>query len=235
MYHIISNVKGENSSENNIGSKASNLIKLKELGFNVPDFFIISSDVNDISLIKESVYECFDNLGGGLVAVRSSAIGEDGVNKSFAGQYKTILSVSKDNLISVIGECRESLNTNHALSYSKGNIINKMAVIIQKMIYPDISGVSFSIDPVNNDRKIIIVESVNGLCDSLVSGFVNPDHYIIVKDKIEKSNVPSSIKKVAEITKELELKNKYCVDIEWAIQDNILYILQLRPITTFRD
>jgi len=232
MYHIISYVKDDKISEQNIGNKARNLIELKKFGFNVPDFFVISSDINDISLIQKEIYEAFDNLDSGQVAVRSSAIGEDSVNKSFAGQYKTILFVSKENLMSAIEECRESLKTTYALSYSKGNIVNKMAVIIQKMVFANISGVAFSADPVRSDKSVIIIESVDGQCDSLVSGMVTPNHYVIKKNKMSERNIPDNIEMIAKITKEIENKFKYYIDIEWAIQDGVLYILQSRPITT---
>lgn len=235
MQYIISSVKNDKQPEQLIGNKAKTLIELKNAGFNVPDFFVIPSGVSNSSLIQEDIFKAFDELGCSLVAVRSSAIGEDGLKKSFAGQYKSILNVSKENLIKSIEECLKSIDTIHALSYSQDRVVNKMAIIVQKMVFAEISGVSFSADPVRNDRSVIIIESVNGLCDSLVSGEVTPDHYVIDKDKIFDVDVPDNIKEVAKITKEIELKLKYFVDIEWAIQNSILYILQARPITTLND
>ncbi|MDD4803856.1 MAG: PEP/pyruvate-binding domain-containing protein [Candidatus Pacebacteria bacterium] len=231
MYHIISKVKGD-ISEKLIGEKATNLIKLKKRDFNVPDFFIISSDIDNVKLFQIDIGKEYDNLGGDLVAVRSSAVGEDSVSQSFAGQYKTILSVSRDGLMDAINECRDSLNSQHALAYSKNKIINKMAIIVQKMVLADISGVSFSADPIRNNKNFIIIESVKGPCDQLVSGMVTPNHYVINKDKINEESLSENIKEVAFITKEIENKFGYCVDVEWVIQDGILYILQVRPITT---
>jgi phosphoenolpyruvate synthase/pyruvate phosphate dikinase len=232
MYHIISKVKENIFSEKTIGGKAKNLVELGEKHFNVPNFFVISSDIEDIQLVQGDIEEAYDNLGGGLVVVRSSATGEDSVKQSFAGQYKSILSVPKGGLITAINDCRDSLNSRHALAYSQNKTGYKMAVIVQKMIFADLSGVAFSADPVRNDRTVIVVESVKGACDQLVSGMVTPDHYIIQKDKIDAERVPESIKEVAFIIQEIENKFGYCVDVEWAIQDGILYILQSRPITT---
>ena len=232
MYHIISKVKENIFSEKTIGGKAKNLIELGEKHFNVPDFFVISSDIDDIQSFQSNIGEAYDNLGGGLVVVRSSAVGEDSTKQSFAGQYKSILSVSKEGLITAINDCRDSLNSRHALAYSKNMTGNKMAVIIQKMIFADLSGVAFSADPVRNDRTVIVVESVKGACDQLVSGIVTPDHYEIKKDKISKESVPGDIKEVALITTAIENKFGHPVDIEWAFQNGILYILQVRPITT---
>lgn len=232
MQYIISSVKNDKSSGQHIGSKAKTLIELKDFGFNVPDFFVISSDISDISTVQESIFEAYKNLGCDFVAVRSSAIGEDGLKKSFAGQYKSVLNVSKENLINAIKECLESLNTIHAISYSQDKTVNKMAIIVQKMVFAEISGVAFSADPVRNDKSMIIVESVNGQCEDLVSGKCSPDHYVINKDMPSEISVPSNIQEVAEITKQIESKLGYFVDVEWAICENNLFILQARPITT---
>lgn len=234
MQYIISSVKNDKGSEQHIGGKAKTLIELKKLCFNVPEFFVISSDC-DIFAVQEKILEEYDSLGGGLVAVRSSAVGEDGSIKSFAGQYKSLLNVSKENLVNAIKECIDSLNTAHALSYSQNNVVNKMAIIVQKMIFAEISGVAFSADPVRNDRSMIIIESVNGQCESLVSGKCSPDHYAISKDRPFEINIPSNIQNVANITKEIESKLGYFVDVEWAICENVLYILQARPITTLNN
>lgn len=233
MSHIISSVKDNNSSERYIGGKAKTLIELKNLGFNVPDFFVISSDIQNIISIQNDIHKAYDDLGG-IVAVRSSAIGEDGVVKSFAGQYKSILNVSRECLIGAIEECIESLNTTHALVYSQNNAVGKMAVIVQKMVSADISGVAFSADPVKNNKSVLIIESVNGPCELLVSGKVTPDHYVISKNNITGSNIPNDIKCVAEVTKEIENKLGYFADVEWVISKSDLYILQARPITTLK-
>ncbi|MFA6295512.1 MAG: PEP/pyruvate-binding domain-containing protein [Candidatus Paceibacterota bacterium] len=234
MSYIISSVKNNNGSERYIGGKAKTLIGLKDLGFNVPDFFVISSDIQNITLIQNDIHRAYDDLGG-LVAVRSSAVGEDGVVKSFAGQYKSVLNVSKERLIESIKECIKSLNTDHALAYSQNNAIGKMAVIIQKMVSADISGVAFSVDPVRNDESVMVIESVNGPCELLVSGTTTPDHYVVRKNNISESDIPDDIKRVAKISLEIENKLGYFADIEWAISNNDLHILQARPITTLKS
>lgn len=233
MAHIISSVK-ENNSAQTIGGKAKTLIELTDYGFNVPDFFVLSSDVENIDLIKDEIFKAYDDLGDSVVVVRSSAVGEDGTIKSFAGQYKSILNVTKEKLIQSIKECIASLKTAHASAYSINNPIDKMAVIVQRMIFPNISGVAFSADPVRNNKDILIIESVNGQCELLVSGAVTPDHYDIYRDNINNSDVPKDIKLVAEITLQIENKLGYFVDVEWAIENNNLYVLQARPITTLK-
>jgi rifampicin phosphotransferase len=232
MLHIITNFKNDKYSDQYLGNKAKILIKLQNLGFNVPNFFVISPDVQDISSIQENIFKAYDNLNCDSVAVRSSAVGEDGLKKSFAGQYKSVLNVSKKNLTNAIRECLESLNTNHVLSYSQDKTINKMAIIVQKMVFAEQSGVSFSADPVKNDRSKIIIESVKGQCEPLVSGAVSPSHYTLSKNGSYEKNIPDYIKDVAQITKEIEAKLGYFVDIEWAISKCNMYILQARPITT---
>jgi rifampicin phosphotransferase len=232
MHQIISDVKNDSCPDQHIGNKAMTLIELKNFGFNVPDFFVISSDVYDIISVQENIFKAYENLGSGFVAVRSSAVGEDGLKKSFAGQYKSVLNVSKGNLINAIKECLESLSATHALSYARGKATDKMAVIVQTMIFPEISGVAFSADPVRNDRSKIIIEYTNGQCEALVSGAISPNHNVFSKDGDYGENIPENIKNVAQITKEIENKLGYFVDVEWAIYNNELFILQARPITT---
>lgn len=232
MQYIVSSVKNNNISSLEIGNKSKVLVELKSFGFNVPDFFVISSDVSDIFAFQDEIFDQYEKLGSGLVAVRSSSIGEDGLNKSFAGQYKTVLDVSKDDLCESIKECVDSLSAVHALAYSQNENIKKMAVIIQRMVIAEISGVSFSADPVRNDKSVIVIESVNGPCDLLVSGKVNPDHYVLNKETFEGVEIPDIIKDVAIVTKEIEEKLGYFVDVEWAFSGGELHILQARPITT---
>lgn len=232
MQHIVSSVKNNEKRLSKIGNKAKVLIELKAYGFNVPDFFVISSDVSDVLFFENEIFNQYEKLNSELVAVRSSAEGEDGLKKSFAGQYKTILNVSKEDLLIAIRECVDSLDAPHILVYSQNKRIESMAIIVQSMVVAEISGVAFSADPVRNDTSVIIIESVQGPCELLVSGKVNPEHYIIHKDLQMDSKVPDSIKQVAKTTKEIEEKLGYFVDIEWVFSGGELYILQARPITT---
>tara|TARA_Y100000034_G_scaffold65035_1_gene78689 strand:- start:13542 stop:15881 length:2340 start_codon:yes stop_codon:yes gene_type:complete len=202
------------------------------------------------------------------VAVRSTATSEDLEDASFAGQQETFLNVKgKSQLLESIKKCFASLFTSRATYYrqKKGfkHEESKLAVIIQKMINSDKSGVIFSKDPsYKNDN--IIIESVFGLGEGIVSGRITPDKYIISEDlkildkkiankKIaiitntsgekeeiklteEKSSLQvlkeHEMKKLSEIALNLEKHYEKPQDIEFAIENNEIYIVQTRPITT---
>ena len=122
------------------------------------------------------------------VAVRSSAVAEDMPNASFAGQQDTFLNVRGiDNLLDKIKDCFASLFTSRAISYRKTHNIGidqlLMSVGIQKMVHSDIgsSGVAFSLDPESGYDKAIVINSVFGIGELLVSGKVKPDEFILDK------------------------------------------------------
>ncbi|MEM2873880.1 MAG: phosphoenolpyruvate synthase [Candidatus Nanoarchaeia archaeon] len=121
-----------------------------------------------------------------FVAVRSSATAEDLPTASFAGQQATILNVlGKDNVVRAVQECWASLFTARAIYYRVKNNFPHMkvaiAVIVQKQINSDSSGVMFSINPATNNEKQIVIEAAFGLGEAVVSGAVNPNTYILDK------------------------------------------------------
>src|SRR3989344_5478156 len=121
-----------------------------------------------------------------FVAVRSSATTEDLSDASFAGQQESFLNVKGNReMIENVKKCFSSLFTARAIYYrhKKGfsPIESKLAIVIQKMVSSDKSGVIFSMNPVNNKEEIMI-EAVFGLGEGIVSGMINPDNYIISRN-----------------------------------------------------
>lgn len=121
------------------------------------------------------------------VAVRSSATAEDLPGMSFAGQQATFLNIKgQNNLLMAVRECWASLFTARAIFYRSKNKIPqdkvKISVIVQKMVQSEVSGVMFSINPVNNEKDKIIIESVWGLGEMIVQGSVVPDTYVVQKE-----------------------------------------------------
>jgi len=205
-----------------------------------------------------------------LVAVRSSATSEDLEDASFAGQQETFLNVKgNSNLLSSIKKCFASLFTSRATYYrqKKGfkHKESKLAVIVQKMINSDKSGVIFSKDPSYKNNNIII-EAVFGLGEGVVSGKITPDRYTvsdnlkILNKKIANKKIAiisssegktetsltkeksfsqvlneNEIKKLSEIALKLENHYKKPQDIEFAIENNEIYIVQTRAITTLNN
>jgi len=115
-------------------------------------------------------------------AIRSSATAEDLPIASFAGQQDTYLNViGRDAILVHISKCWASLFTERAITYRIQNHIDhpqvQMAVIVQEMISPEVSGILFTADPVTSNRKVTSIDASFGLGEALVSGLVNPDVY----------------------------------------------------------
>jgi len=140
--------------------------------------------------VIKQVVTAYNKLGGALeyplVAVRSSATAEDLANASFAGQQETFLNVKGDAvLLEKIKEGWASLFDARAIFYRHqqhfDHILVGIALVVQKMVESDKSGVMFTIDPVTNDKTKIVIESIYGLGELIVQGEENPDHYEVSK------------------------------------------------------
>ena len=263
-----------------IGGKANGLLRLQKLGLNVPNWIVIPTEEleNTIQnedktvlqdLLKE-IIDYFENYFGGnntknqFLAVRSSAIEEDGRKLSFAGQFETKLFVKNESkeLEKAIREVYNSTQSERIKTYknkleidSDSTSTPKIAIIIQEMINADVSGVAFGINPTsgNGSRKETLVNSVFGMGEGLVSGKLESDSFVVDrKDNsikstiikkgnvdIEKQNVPSLNKtQILEINEALKILHKEYgkfQDIEFCIKNDTLYFLQARPITGLQN
>ncbi len=135
--------------------------------------------------IAKQIRAEFGKLGAEYVAVRSSATAEDGASAAWAGQLDTYLNTTADTLIENMQKCWASLFTPRAIFYrfEKGmhgqNI--SVAVVVQKMVQSEVSGIGFSVHPVTEDRNQMIIEASFGLGEAVVSGQITPDSYVIEK------------------------------------------------------
>lgn len=140
--------------------------------------------------IIEEIKEAFKNLKSDYVAVRSSAIAEDSSSDAWAGQLESFLNTSKENLLINIKKCWASLYNENALRYCfQKKLLNKknsVAVVVQKMIQSETSGICFTVNPVNKNYSEMIIESGFGLGEAIVGGIITPDTYIV--KKIETKN-----------------------------------------------
>ncbi len=220
---------------NLFGGKAVNLGFLINNGFNVPPGFCISADATELSgETRTEIKEKFKTLGS-YVSVRSSASCEDSKKMSFAGQFDTFLNVdSEDDLFDSIKKCWDSVNSGRVKAYA-GDMKISMAVIVQKMLDPELSGVMFTLDPIYN--KHILIEAAPGLGDNIVSGRITPSNFLIHRETFEivdQKNMhgidEGLIEKIAGIGKEIEHLYNSPQDIEFAVKKKV-YILQSRPIT----
>ena len=179
------------------------------------------------------------------VAVRSSATAEDLPTASFAGQQDSYLNiVGATEVIRHIRKCWASLFTERAVAYRVRNGFDHrtvhMAVVVQRMVSPQASGVMFTADPVSSDRMVTRVEAVGGLGDDLVAGLVNTDSYTVrggeVVDRTQRQDVPvltdAQVVDLAQLGRLVEAHFGCPQDIEWCLADGTFHIVQSRPITT---
>lgn len=142
----------------------------------------ISPDI--INPIKEE----FEKLGSKFVAVRSSATSEDSADAAWAGQLDSFLNTTKETLLENVRKCWASLFTPRAIFYRFEKKLHEekvsVAVVIQKMINSEESGIAFSVHPVTQDKNQIIIEAGFGLGEAIVSGQITPDAYVIDKQDL---------------------------------------------------
>ena len=146
--------------------------------------------------LAEKIKKYYAEMGGGPVAVRSSATAEDLPEASFAGQQSTFLNMEgEEAVITAVQECWASLFEARAIFYREHQGFDHfkvgIAVPVQRMVQSEASGVMFTLEPVSSDTSKIAIEAVLGLGEMIVSGDVTPDTYIVDKDgmKISKKEI----------------------------------------------
>jgi phosphohistidine swiveling domain-containing protein len=186
-------------------------------------------------------------LAGGAVAVRSSGTLEDLEDASFAGQYESYLELTTfGQLQMAVRKCWASMFTDRVYAYCHQNgravAALSMAVIVQRMVAASCAGVAFSVDPMTGSDDEILIEACNGLGDELVSGQIDPDRYRFAwKRGVETLRfevvpggpvlTPPLVAEIAMTTAQVQAAFGRPVDIEWAVQDGQLWLVQSRAVT----
>ncbi len=229
---------------------------------------MISSEDMPASLVGE-IDTLLSEYGDSYYAVRSSAVAEDLPDASFAGQQDTFLFIRAADVCRMAILCWASYWNERAVKYRHDTGIDHlstgMAVVVQRMVSSDTSGVMFTVNPVDGSDDVVI-ESAWGLGESIASGVITPDRFVLGRDgtvkersirhkvkgyflkdgsnqliDIEPSRMdsPSSddglLKDVLDLGLRLEEHFKAPQDVEWAVEDGVLYVLQSRNITTITD
>jgi pyruvate,water dikinase len=137
--------------------------------------------------LRSEIVSAFHELGSPIgVAVRSSATAEDTADTSFAGMNETYTNVSGDDeLATRVVDCWASLFGERVCSYRASQGLTdepEIAVVVQRMVDSERSGVMFSADPATGDRTRVVIEAARGLGEVVVSGAVEPDTYVVAKD-----------------------------------------------------
>lgn len=191
----------------------------------------------DESSDLEAAAQILNRLGG-RVAVRSSAVAEDGPEASFAGQYGSYLDIGDPaDLVAAIRRCVESGDSVSVRRYTDRADIpgSEVAVIVQRMLAPKIAGVAFSVDPVSGADHVVI-EAVSGVGERLLAGEQAGERWevggrlvcVTRRGVLDEDDA----RLVAERCREVAAATAHPVDIEWARERGVLYLLQARPITT---
>ncbi|KAG1699291.1 putative phosphoenolpyruvate synthase [Nymphon striatum] len=223
------------------------LFEESELSFNLKSKII--------SCLKEQFGESYQQK---KFAVRSSAAGEDGDEISGAGQMETFLGcLGHEMIFRAVKKCWASCFSFKAVEYRRqyGQIIDVgMCVVVQEMVAADIAGVLFTRDPITGNPGVINISANYGLGESVVSASSDPDNIIVNRDpenyleiknegdvkevetiKINRTEcclTHDQALKLAEICIKIESNYGDPRDIEWAIKENEIYLLQARPITS---
>lgn len=256
-----------------IGGKGHGLLWLHSQSYAVPEFYFITNEVIkswqkesiklqlDIGYSEEEAMRSviasslchIDSKMWENVAIRSSALDEDGEQDSFAGIYESVLNVRNfENAVEALIKVILSFSSESSITYrnykglnysnksfkSSTAMENKAAIVIQKMVYSIYSGVSFSINPQTGCRNSVWITATSGLGDKLVSGLIQGDEYLFENQSITKISGSSTdiksvlLEELAAITQSIAKKKGSPQDIEWSYDGEKLWILQVRPVTT---
>jgi pyruvate,water dikinase len=256
-----------------VGGKGVGLAVLLRAGLPVPPGFCVTTaayrrlkgrPLQDDRGLTANIANAYRDLGGGPVAVRSSATTEDGTAASFAGQQETMLGVTGERaVVDVIAHCWASLDSARARAYRSRQGIEgadiAMGVVVQRLVPALVSGVLFTRDPHDPQGLRMLIEASWGLGESIVSGRVNPDRYLLEHSTgavlerhigtkntmttmdgttpvaLEKQTLPClddrQLEQLAVLGRQIEALYGGARDVEWAWADGRFWILQARPIT----
>jgi pyruvate,water dikinase len=216
--------------------------------------------------LERAVLDAYDALGGGPVAVRSSATAEDLAGASFAGQQDTYLGIDTPAaLLQAVKDCHASLWSDRALSYrarlaATGAPLPErlsLAVVVQRLVPAEQSGVMFTLNPGTGRLDEIVIDAAWGLGEAIVAGLVTPAEYVVRGESITSTRarqqtrieaaeggtraVPMSggadvldhdaVRRLADLGRRVAHHFGRPQDIEWAIADGRLHVLQARPVT----
>lgn len=178
---------GEEAPLAAFGGKGTRLSQARRAGLPVPDGFCLDADALDVvERVRPELEAQLARMAAPAVAVRSSAIGEDGADASFAGIHCSLLNVPSDAdaVAEALATVRASGFAPAALEYRRRRGVAgepRMAAVVQTLVVPRVAGVTFTRDPRSGAERILIDASW-GLGEAIVSGLVTPDHWELEPD-----------------------------------------------------
>jgi len=198
--------------------------------------------------VAAAITEAYTQLGGGPVAVRSSATAEDLAGAAFAGQQDSYLNViGTEALLDAVRLCWASLWTDRAIAYRRHQKIGgdelRLAVVVQRMVDAEVAGVMFTANPVTGGRDEVVVDASRGLGEAVVSGMVTPDHYRLdARGQVLEHPVGRAVTKqtllpgpalteLATLGRAVAEHFGRPQDIEWAYASGRIWLVQARSMT----
>src|SRR6478736_822412 len=225
-----------------VGGKAFNLSRMLQNGFPVPPGFVITNHAfgafpNNSEGIKSALKIEFAKHAGNSpdrkFMVRSSAVGEDSDEHSFAGQLESFISEGNaEALLENVLKCWRSYENENVRVYQQqtGRKLNGMGVVVQELVDPDFAGVLFTDSILKGGH--MLAEYVQGHGEKLVSGKVNPQRFHLCRRSgTADSELPFSVTDAHLQALKLEKLFGGPQDIEWVIRDGRFYLVQSRPVT----
>ncbi len=240
-----------------VGAKAATLSQLQAWGYPVPPGYVLPAGDDPAALIA-TVFPGIANPSDSSthdqrVVARSSAIGEDGLTSSAAGQYVSVTDITSPIALErAITVCLNAYNAPSALRYRQDRGIpeGRMNVLVQPHIAGVFSGVAFSRDPIAQAGNAVIVEALPGEASQVVSGKITPERYQVMVAECPSESwqmptdidlaiagkgktPPGLIQQIAYLTRHIEQRfHGIPQDIEWTFDGEQIWVLQSRPITT---
>ena len=230
-----------------VGGKAHGLARLVQAGARVPPGFAIVADSGPpeawpLEQRRALLDRAAPLLAQGPVAVRSSAVGEDSAQRSFAGMLETVLGVADPaGLLEAVARCMASGASQRVRAYAPSTTL-AVGVVVQSQIAARGAGVCFTLDPSGRDAAIVI-EAVDGLGEALVSGRVQPEAWRVYRTGLGTDEArrqpgprsavltPDQALEIARGARELAARLGQPLDLEWALDAGGLWWLQARPVT----
>ncbi|MBD8063325.1 PEP/pyruvate-binding domain-containing protein [Oceanitalea stevensii] len=224
-------------AEASSGTKAATLSRLARAGVAVPGGIVVREAAADGW--EPELRSALRELGGDRFAVRSSALGEDAAQASFAGQLLTRLDVPTTRVAEAVRDVAASVAGAAAYTEATGRSLGEdVAVLVQPMLRPVAAGVAFTRHPVTGARATV-VEAVRGLGEPLVSGRAAPQRWQrgstggLVASGTPDVLTEAHAEAVVERAEQVEKMLGGAQDVEWALDaDGVVWVLQARPVTT---
>lgn len=238
-----------------VGGKAWNCARLKQRGFPVPDGLVVPADAPDEAIAAIEDDPWFDRWPpDARFAVRSSGLGEDSPEQSFAGIHETRLDVARAGLADAVRACRASAGSARARSYRRARNLaldGGVGVLIQRMIQARFAGVAFTIDPLTGSGDEIVINAAPGSGAAVVDGRIDPDEIRVRKSdgtvrsyrhgdrslRLRSGEAGGDVLPVHELSTLLVgIEREYGSpqDVEWCYDGAQIWIVQSRPITTYK-